>query len=118
MDGSARVDELVGELGSRQREIVEKMRAIVKETLPQVVESVKWGHPVYVYKGKNIITFMFFDDHINYGLFMGAHLKSERLEGTGKGLRHVKVYGMRDVDEKEFSRLARDAAKLAQRQAT
>ena len=113
MDESARIDELVGGLSSQQREIVGKLRAIVKETLPQAVESVKWGHPVYVYKGKNIITLMFFDDHTNYGLFMGARLKSERLEGTGKGLRHVKVYGVKDVDEKEFSRLAMDAAKLA-----
>jgi hypothetical protein len=54
-----------------------------------------------------------FEDHINYGLFMGARLNSKRLEGTGKGLRHVKVYEMKDVDEEEFARLARDAAKLA-----
>jgi hypothetical protein len=113
VDGSVTVEELVGGLGGPQREIAEKLRAIVKETLPEAVELVKWGQPVYVYKGKNIITLMLYDDHINYGLFMGARLKSRRLEGTGKGLRHVKVYGMRDVDEKEFARLAKDAAELA-----
>jgi hypothetical protein len=113
MDGSVTVEELVGGLRGPQREIVEKLRGIVKETLPEAVELVKWGQPVYVYKGKNIITLMLYDDHINYGLFMGARLKSTRLEGTGKGLRHVKVHAMRDVDEKEFARLARDAAELA-----
>lgn len=113
MERSAAVEEFVGGLGSPRKEIVEKLRTIVKEALPQAVKSVKWSHPVYVYKGKNIIAFMAYDDHINYGLFMGARLKSERLEGTGKGLRHVKVYAMKDIDEKEFARLARDAAKLA-----
>ena len=113
MDGPVTVEDLVGELSSPRKEIVEKLRALVKETLPEVVELVKWGQPVYVYKGKNVIALMLYEDHVNYGLFMGARLKSKRLEGTGKGLRHVKVYAMKDVDEKEFARLARDAARLA-----
>jgi hypothetical protein len=109
----ATVEEFVDRLDGPQKEIVEKIRAIVKGTLPQAIETVKWGQPVYVYKGKNIITIMVFEDHVNYGLFMGARLKSERLEGTGKGLRHVKVYETNDVDEKEFARLAGDASELA-----
>ena len=43
MNESAAVEELVGGLGSPQKEIVGKMRVIVKEALPQAVESVKWG---------------------------------------------------------------------------
>ncbi|MDA4113336.1 MAG: DUF1801 domain-containing protein [Thaumarchaeota archaeon] len=109
----ATVEEFVDGLDGPQKEIVEKIRAIVKRTLPQAVETMKWRQPVYVYDGKNIITIMVFEDHINYGLFMGARMKSERLEGTGKGLRHVKVYETKDVDEKEFARLAGDAAELA-----
>lgn len=110
----ASVEELMGALGTRRKEIVEKMRYIVKMALPKAVESLKWGQPVYSLKGKNIICFMIYDDHVNYGLFMGARLASKRLEGTGKGLRHVKVYGVGDIDEKQFARLARDAARLVQ----
>ena len=84
----------------------------MKKALPQAVETVKWGQPVYTANGKNIICLMLFDDHVNFGLFMGARLKSKRLEGTGKGLRHVKLYEMSDVDEKELTRLAREAAAL------
>jgi hypothetical protein len=108
----ATAEQLVGGLGSPRREIVERMRGIVKKAVPEAVELVKWAQPVYAYKGRNIICFMLFDDHVNFGLFMGAQLESKRLEGTGKGLRHIKVYGMKDVDEKEFARLARDAAAL------
>ncbi len=106
------VPELIDALGSPRREALDKMRRIVRKTLPEAVESVKWGQPVYTLKETNIICFMLYEDHVNFGLFMGAKLRSERLEGTGKGLRHVKVFGVEDVDEKEFSRLAREAAKL------
>jgi hypothetical protein len=107
------VEDLVADLTSPRKALVNRMREIVKEALPEAVESVKCGQPVYSVNGTSIICFMLDDDHVNFGLFMGARLKSERLEGTGKGLRHIKVYQMKDVDEKEFARLARDAARLA-----
>ncbi|MDA4134811.1 MAG: DUF1801 domain-containing protein [Thaumarchaeota archaeon] len=107
------VEALVGGLESPNREIVERMRGIVERALPHAVESLKWGQPVYSVKGRNNIRIMLFEDHVNFGLFMGAQLRSKRLEGTGKGLRHVKVYEMDDVDEKKFTRLARGAAALA-----
>jgi hypothetical protein len=106
------VPELISSLGGPRKEMLERMRAVVRRTLPEATETVKWGQPVYSLWGKNIICFMIYDDHVNFGLFMGARLKAARLEGTGKGLRHVKVYTIGDIDEKEFSRLARDAAKL------
>ena len=72
-------------LGSPNREIVERMRGIVKMALPQAVESVKWGQPVYTVKGKNIICFMLFDDHVNFGLFMGARSGRRGSRGRGRG---------------------------------
>jgi|GEM_PF-3295666 hypothetical protein len=105
-------EALLGGLGSSNREIVERMRGIVKKALPQAVEPVKWRQPVYSFNGRNIICFMLFDDYVNFGLFIGARLKSKRLEGTGKGLGHVKLYEVRDVDEKEFARLAKEVAAL------
>lgn len=47
------------------------------------------------------------------GFFVGAKLKSKKLEGTEKGLRHVKVRSKADIDEAEFSRLLKKAAALA-----
>ena len=106
------VDDLLDGLQTAQREIVVKMRKVVRKTLPDALESVKWGQPVYSLRGKNIICFMMYDDHVNYGLFMGARLRSRRLEGTGKGLRHLKLYKKEDVDEQILAELAREAASL------
>jgi hypothetical protein len=43
---------------------------------------------------------------------MGSQLKSKRLEGTGKGFRHIKVRSKSDIGAKEFGRLLRSAAAL------
>jgi len=45
-------------------------------------------------------------------------MKSKRLEGVGKGLRHVKVHRLEDIDEKGFTRLLREATGLAKRAGT
>jgi hypothetical protein len=58
---------------------------------------------------------MIYSDHVNLGFSMGAKMKSKRLEGTGEGLRHVKVRRLADIDEKELARLLKEAVSLARR---
>jgi hypothetical protein len=110
--GRPTVDSIISGLDPIRREVMKSLRNLVKKAVPAAVEAVKWNQPVYVYKGKNLIAFMVFEDHINYGIFVGSKLQSTRLEGTGKGLRHVKVSKLSDIDEKEFSRLAKEASAL------
>ena len=37
------VEEIVESLDAQQREIVAKLRSLVKKTCPEIVEKVKWG---------------------------------------------------------------------------
>ncbi len=106
------VNSILGELKPDQGKIAEKFRSIVKKTLPDAVETVKWGNIMYVYEGQNLSWFLFYKDHADFGFFKGAQLKSKLLEGTGRGLRHIKVRSMKDIDDAEFSRLLKDAANL------
>lgn len=76
------------------------------------------GAPTYVVNGKNAVCIVMYRDHVNLGFFQGARMKSKRLEGIGKGLRHVKVHRLEDIDEKEFKRLLREAIGLAKRART
>jgi hypothetical protein len=59
---------------------------------------------------------MLYNDHVNLGLFHGAELTSKyrRLEGTGKGMRHVKVRSVDEARDPTLSRLILDAVKLDQ----
>jgi hypothetical protein len=54
-----------------------------------------------------------YKDHLNLGFWQGAKLDSKLLEGTGKGMRHIKVWKESDIEEREFAKIIRDAAKLS-----
>jgi hypothetical protein len=49
---------------------------------------------------------------VDFGFFRGAELSSKLLEGTGKGLRNIKIRSQKGVDLVELTRLLEDAAKL------
>jgi hypothetical protein len=106
------VDLLLEEADPPMRALANKLRQIIHKTLPESQELVKWRNPTYLFNGKNIAWIMLHRDHVNLGFFQGAKMKSPRLEGTGKGLRHIKVHGPEDIDEKEFVRLLTQAAAM------
>jgi hypothetical protein len=106
------VNELIRESDPRLRASIRQVRAIVKKSMPQAKEYVKWGIPHY-YVGKvKVACIMIYRDHINLGFFRGAELNSKLLEGTGKGLRHIKIRTRDDIKETEYSRLLKQAANI------
>ncbi len=106
------VEEILKKLDPEQKAIAGKLRKLVKKSIPGIKEIVKWGNITYLLDGKNVSWVLFYPDHVDLGFFMGAKLKSKRIEGTGNGLRHVKVWKIEDIDEREFTRLLKEAARL------
>jgi hypothetical protein len=106
------VDQLLEEADPAVRALANRLRQVVRNALPNSKEFVKWGNPTYLVDDKNVAWLLVYKDHVNLGFFQGAKMKSPRLEGTGKGLRHVKVRRVEDIDEKEFTRLLVQAAAL------
>jgi hypothetical protein len=47
----------------------------------------------------------------HFNLFSGVELSSKLLEGTGRGMRHIKIQGASDIEE-EIHRLLKQSAKL------
>ncbi len=113
MAGPKDVDALVSGLDPKRSAAANKLRVLMKQTLPEVVETVKWGNPTYLLRGKNLAMIMLgYGDRINFGFWAGAKLSSKLLEGTGKGIRHIKVWTEADIKELEFAKVIREAAKL------
>ena len=106
------VDQLLKKYDPHVRELAQKLRRLVKKTLPAATETVKWGNTVYLLDGKNLAWIVGYKDHADLGFFAGARLDSKLLEGTGKGIRHIKVRNEDDIKEDEFVRLLKEAAKL------
>jgi hypothetical protein len=101
---SEKVNQYISRLGSPQKEICEKLREIILRVLPGVIEEFRWGVPVYG-GGKYYIGAL--RDHVNLGFSIAGLLDDELalLEGSGKTMRHIKIYSLEDIDEDKINKL-------------
>jgi uncharacterized protein YdhG (YjbR/CyaY superfamily) len=59
------IDEYLKSIQPDQRKALQRVRGIIKECLPEAEETISWGMPTYKYKGKNIIHFAAFKNHMS-----------------------------------------------------
>ncbi|HEX2471581.1 MAG TPA: DUF1801 domain-containing protein, partial [Nitrososphaera sp.] len=52
--------------------------------------------------------------YINFGFLKATSLKDLKglFQGTGKGMRHVKIYSENDIDKKQFTVWVKEAVQL------
>ena len=92
--------------------MTEALRRLVITVASDAREELKWGQPWYS-KNTGVCYIAAFKDHVNLGFTRGAELAdpAQRLEGTGKGMRHVKIRNPKEIDTAVKS-LLREAFKL------
>ncbi len=117
MAKASNVDEWVALLHPSHRTVAERLRRMVMDVEPAFRESIKWGNPVYSL-GQDIVYIADQRQYVQLGFFIGASLPDpyQLIEGTGKGMRHIKV--SLTADEELLARLrgyVRNAAFAAQR---
>ena len=67
-------------------------------------ETIKWGSPVYVYKGKNIVGMSAFKNYCGLWFFQGSFLKDDQKvlenaqEGKTKAMRQWRFYKIEEID--------------------
>lgn len=96
-----------------QKRIVSKLRKLVTDTAPKLVESSKWTNGVWLKGDLPIIYCHTQSDHVQLGFFGGAKLTDPKklLRGSGKSVRHIRIEKTSDVDEKAFATMIRKAVK-------
>lgn len=82
---------------------IEALKAILAKT--QLIETVKWGAPVYTYNGKNIVGIAGFKNYFTLWFYKGVFLKDEnsKLMSAGdktKSLRQWRFESGNDLNEK------------------
>jgi uncharacterized protein YdhG (YjbR/CyaY superfamily) len=73
----------------------------VQGAAAELVPSVKWGNLMFTYQGTHAVAIVMHKDHANLQVFNGAALLDQfpELEGSGRGMRHVRFRYRYPVDE-------------------
>ena len=119
---SGQIDDIIKKHGSWKGEMLARLRVLINEADPRIVEEVKWkmpsrpeGLPVWSYKGTVCIA-QTFKDNIKLDFFKGALLKdptglfNARLKS--KMDRAIELHAGDTVDEGALKTLVVEAVKL------
>jgi hypothetical protein len=110
------IDERIAQLGDWRGKTLARMRGLIREADPEVVEEVKWmGTPVWSHDGgictgesyKSIVKLTFFD-----GAFLEDPAKLFNSSLEGKVRRAIDIHEGEEIDAKAFKALIRAAVAL------
>lgn len=96
-----------------QAQLVTKVRSLVIKTAPNAKESIKWAQPVYEANGP-FCYIKAFKNSVNFGFWRGIDLDDPKgiLQGSGDKMRHIKLKGINDIDEEQFTKFVSQAVEL------
>lgn len=99
------VENYIKKQKSPHRKICQKLRKIILKTFPDIKEEMKMGVPWY--EGKFYIVAL--KDHVNLGFSLKGLSKKEQelFEGSGRTMKHIKLYSLKEMDEKNIVKLLR-----------
>jgi hypothetical protein len=109
------VDEILGSLEPEKKTITEKVRSIVKNTIPAAAEIVRRGRITYGLNDKDFLSIRNDRSQVDLLFLCGPTCSSRLLKGSGMGkdLMYIKVRNMSDLDESELVRLLKEAERIA-----
>jgi len=110
------INEVLDSLTPAHKETTEKLRQLIKNTVPQAVEMVKHGKIVYKLEHKDFAWISNYQGHVDLELAMGSRLSSDLLKRRGVAEpnlhnRHIEADNYALI-EAELTRLLCEAAKL------
>jgi hypothetical protein len=98
---------------AHQKKMISALRKLVRKAAPSLQESVKWGNGVWLGEEWPVAFLHAKDDHLQFGFFGGSGLADPKklLQGSGKYIRHLKVFKLDDIDAATFTRLIKQAVR-------
>jgi len=92
------VDSYIEKQKSPQKEILQKVRKIFKDTLPKCEEKIAWGVVTFA-SGKFYIAAMKNRVHVGFAIAGMSEDEISMFEGSGKTMRHIKIPNLESIDE-------------------
>ena len=115
MSASEQISKRIAELGGWRGKTLARMRKLIKEADPEVLEEWKWGTPVWSHDGI-LCTGESYKDKVKLTFAKGASLKdparlfNSSLDGNVR--RAIDILEGEEVDATAFKALVRQAAAL------
>ena len=105
-----KVDEYINKQKPPKKEICQRLRKIILGTCPEINEEMRVGVPCYGHTKEDICGKYYIaalKDHVNLGFSLKGLSKKEQelFEGSGKTMKHIKVYSLEEIDEKKIIKL-------------
>ena len=104
------VKDYIEKQKSPQKEIIQKVRKIFKKTLPNCEEKMRWGVITFA-TGKFYLAAMKNRVHVGFAITGLNKDEIDLFEGTGKTMRHIKMFSLDDIDEKRIVKLLKISKK-------
>ena len=106
------IDEILSKADESQRATTERLRSIVKATLPKAQEMVRRGQITYTLDGKDCSGIRLTKQHVDLLFPRGASLSSPILKGQGTvgDPKHIQVNTLKNFDAAEARRLLLEEA--------
>ena len=107
------INDYLLQLPVEKRSTVEQLRALIQKAGGPMEEAIKWSYPAFLKSGKIRFVIAPHQSHANLQIYDGAALdgKFSQLEGTGKGMRHLKFAYDEKVDAKLVGAVVKAAVK-------
>ena len=109
-DNMNKVEAYIKKQKSPQKEILKKLRKIILKTFPKINEEMRVGVPCYGCAEKDVCGKYYIvalRDHVNMGFSLKGLAKKQiaLFDGTGKTMKHIKFFSLKDIDEKKIVKL-------------
>lgn len=84
---------------AKNKRLVSALSALVKKNAPEFTPTVKWGQGCWTLGEAPKVYIHAEPDHVQFGFYAGAKLRDPKglLVGSGKHVRHVKVFGTKGI---------------------
>ncbi|HEV7913460.1 MAG TPA: DUF1801 domain-containing protein [Albitalea sp.] len=111
---AALIETWFDNLRPEQKDMARWLRELIVATSPELASSVKWGNLMFTHEGTHAVAIVMHRDHANMQVFNGAALidRFPELEGSGRGVRHLRFRYRYPVDEELVREVVRACVEL------
>ncbi len=109
------VEKYLADLTPEIRELVQELRKLILEAVPDFIEVISWGNLSFQTRKKRYVCAISpHKAHVSLHFWRGRELHDPEglLQGTGKKLMHVKIRSLEDIKADAVKALVKEAFEL------